>query len=248
MKKGISLIALIITIIVIIILAAIVIGAVMNAPDKANFAKYCQDYSEIQTAVSTQATILYGKKVVSGGTDVANYTMADAYRELCGGENIDMDNENYIKISPQQATKTENGLGLSSLPEYVEWYVNTSTGEVVTTKFSYNEIDYNTPNGTKKFKIKENEETFDELLVGSKWHINKDGMTLTKGNVTVSIGDYVDYTYDKAEDYTTLGSEGGFATYKISQTPSLKWKIVGIDNEGRLELMNEPQLDFSMRN
>jgi type II secretory pathway pseudopilin PulG len=51
-NKGISLIALIITIIVIIILAAIVIGVAMSTPESANKAKFLGDISEIQHDVA----------------------------------------------------------------------------------------------------------------------------------------------------------------------------------------------------
>jgi type II secretory pathway pseudopilin PulG len=60
-QKGISLIALIITIIVIIILAAIVIGSAVRTPESANWAKFCGNYSEIQSAVATQSAEIYGK-------------------------------------------------------------------------------------------------------------------------------------------------------------------------------------------
>ena len=60
-NKGISLIALIITIIVIIILAAIVVGGSLNTPERANWAKFTSDYSNIQEAINIKQTELYGK-------------------------------------------------------------------------------------------------------------------------------------------------------------------------------------------
>ena len=141
-ERGISLIALIITIIVIIILAAIVIGSVLNAPDEANFAKYCQDYSEIQSAVSTQAAVLFGQKAVSTDPKDANYSMTDAYKEVCKGSGTEKAGpDGYVQIV--DGTK----LGLSSLPSYVKWYVNTTTGQLVSGDFSYEKGKYNTPNG-----------------------------------------------------------------------------------------------------
>jgi type II secretory pathway pseudopilin PulG len=53
-QKGISLIALIITIIVIIILAAIVIGLALTTPESANRAKFASDMSEVQHAVAVK--------------------------------------------------------------------------------------------------------------------------------------------------------------------------------------------------
>ncbi len=51
-EKGISLIALIITIIVIIILAAIVLGVATSTPESAGKAKFFGDISQIKEAVS----------------------------------------------------------------------------------------------------------------------------------------------------------------------------------------------------
>jgi type II secretory pathway pseudopilin PulG len=56
MEKGISLLALIITIIVIIILAAIVIGSATETPEKAREAKIVSDYTEIKKAVAVKRT------------------------------------------------------------------------------------------------------------------------------------------------------------------------------------------------
>ncbi len=60
-KKGISLIALIITIIVIIILAAIVIGTALTTPESANRAKFASDMSEVQHAVSVKLADNYNQ-------------------------------------------------------------------------------------------------------------------------------------------------------------------------------------------
>jgi hypothetical protein len=54
-------IALIITIIVIIILAAIVIGSAVNTPEQANWAKFCGNYAEIQSAVASKTAEVYGE-------------------------------------------------------------------------------------------------------------------------------------------------------------------------------------------
>ncbi len=64
-QKGISLIALIITIIVIIILAAIVIGSAVTTPEQANWAKFCGNYAEIQSSVSTKSAEAYGKYMLN---------------------------------------------------------------------------------------------------------------------------------------------------------------------------------------
>jgi Tfp pilus assembly major pilin PilA len=64
-QKGISLIALIITIIVIIILAAIVIGVALNTPENANRAKFASDISEVQHAVKVKLAENYNQFVTN---------------------------------------------------------------------------------------------------------------------------------------------------------------------------------------
>jgi type II secretory pathway pseudopilin PulG len=68
LQKGISLIALIITIIVIIILAAIVIGVAINTPENANRAKFASDISEVQHAVSTKLAENYNQFITNPET------------------------------------------------------------------------------------------------------------------------------------------------------------------------------------
>jgi Tfp pilus assembly protein PilE len=67
-KKGISLIALIITIIVIIILAAIVIGVALNTPEGANRAKFASDMSEVQQAVKVKLAENYNQYITNPDT------------------------------------------------------------------------------------------------------------------------------------------------------------------------------------
>jgi len=73
-QKGISLIALIITIIVIIILAAIVIVRAMGTIDSANKAKFDQEFTDFQQAVVTKGLDIYAKIITAGyTTDSADY-------------------------------------------------------------------------------------------------------------------------------------------------------------------------------
>jgi type II secretory pathway pseudopilin PulG len=67
-SKGISLIALIITIIVIIILAAIVIGVALNTPESANRARFASNMSEIQHAVKVKLADNYNQFITNPDT------------------------------------------------------------------------------------------------------------------------------------------------------------------------------------
>jgi hypothetical protein len=64
-QKGISLIALIITIIVIIILAAIVIGTGLTTPENANRAKFTGNMSEVQHAVKVKLADNYNQYITN---------------------------------------------------------------------------------------------------------------------------------------------------------------------------------------
>jgi Tfp pilus assembly protein PilE len=64
-EKGISLIALIITIIVIIILAAIVIGVALTTPESANRAKFASDMSEVQHDVKVKLADNYNQYITN---------------------------------------------------------------------------------------------------------------------------------------------------------------------------------------
>ncbi len=157
-QKGISLIALIITIIVIIILAAIVIGSIQNAPDQANFAKYCQDYSEIQSAVSTQGALVYGQLAVS--KKVVNLSIENVYSLICTATAIPTaDGEGTITLADVDTTSTKkvdisataNMLGLSSVPSYQTWSVSLvdedgkTVGELSSNGFHYDGNVYTSP-------------------------------------------------------------------------------------------------------
>lgn len=69
-----------------------------------------------------------------------------------------------------------------------------------------------------------------------------------KGNSRegLKVGDYVDYTYDKAEDYVLSGEKSGYTKYRtttaVEQTvkqEDLRWQIFNIDEEtGRVDLIS----------
>jgi hypothetical protein len=89
-QKGISLIALIITIIVIIILAAIVISSAVNTPEQANWAKFCGNYAEIQSAVSTKSAEVYGNAMLSTAT-AAKPSMTEVLVSVCTEGSLTVD-------------------------------------------------------------------------------------------------------------------------------------------------------------
>ena len=86
MKKGISLISLIITIIVIIILAAIVIFTGLNTPDRANFAKFTQGISDLNLAITQD----YANRKAKYATKDESRTDAQIYYNIASGTEVNV--------------------------------------------------------------------------------------------------------------------------------------------------------------
>lgn len=107
-KRGISLISLIITIIVIIILAAIVIFTGLNTPDRANLAKFMQEFSDFRTAI-TQDFMNKKTEYALSGKSRSN---AQIYYAIATGEDYKED----INKAPT-AAGTVGSLGITVFPE-----------------------------------------------------------------------------------------------------------------------------------
>lgn len=107
LKKGISLISLIITIIVIIILAAIVIFTGLNTPDRANFARFVQNFSDYNTAIMGDFHTRKTKNSVEGLTR----TDAQVYYAIAKNHDI-----TDINATPS-GDGTVTGLGITTYPE-----------------------------------------------------------------------------------------------------------------------------------
>ncbi len=126
MKKGISLIALIITIIVIIILAAITINGVSGILERSRYAKFCADLDAVQEAVS-QA---YGSETVKEAQKLGEKRSSEEiYEDIAIGESEKEVTE--YKGKTLTRIQDEKTLGVS-LPQYgnSKWYVDTKTGDV----------------------------------------------------------------------------------------------------------------------
>ena len=109
MKKnniGISLISLIIIIIVIIILAAIVIFTGLGTPDQANFARFAQEFSDFDLAVTNDYAERYTNNVLLNKTR----SKAQIYYEIASGVDVGQNGD------PEEVDTIQN-LGLNILPE-----------------------------------------------------------------------------------------------------------------------------------
>ena len=129
-QKGISLIALIITIIVIIILAAIVIGGVFNTPNDAKFANFCQEYDRVQTAVKINFYNLYQKYALQNSVYLPNiYGM---YNEVATGDpasDSTISSDTWVKIPDAQ---WGNGQGKICTKPILpgDWFIRLSDGKL----------------------------------------------------------------------------------------------------------------------
>ncbi|MBQ9266705.1 MAG: hypothetical protein IJ217_00200 [Clostridia bacterium] len=142
-QKGISLIALIITIIVIIILAAIVIGGVFNTPSDAKFANFCQEYDRVQTAIQLKYYELYQKYATN---TVATYvpTHFTIYKEVAtgtafAGTAADTDDkDNWTEVTNWKTSS--NTTGVCEQPSLAgKWFLRESDGKLVYAGFEKDE-------------------------------------------------------------------------------------------------------------
>ena len=148
-SKGISLIALIITIIVIIILAAIVIGGVFNTPNDAKFANFCQQYDELQTAIQLRYYDLYQKYAIKSDTSTVP-TRKDIYKQVALGTDVQQSGtaDGWTEIA-----STAFGTGNNKFPTPAlgtgGWFVRHKDGKLCYKGFqkSAGEV-YLTPNKT----------------------------------------------------------------------------------------------------
>ena len=71
------------------------------------------------------------------------------------------------------------------------------------------------------------------------WQDNGDGTFTATDGTKVAIGDYVNYTYDTASDYSLSATYSGYSSDQTcAQTTGLQWRVMGISEAGELELIS----------
>lgn len=134
MKKGISLVALIITIIVLIILTAAVIWSSGDTPEQTKLAVFYNDVTVIQEAVTTKSLTNYVDLAVE--PDGANAEAAKWNEILAGGDPITGTKLNTILGNGVELHQFASGaaakLGLNSIgdEELAEYVVDSKSGTV----------------------------------------------------------------------------------------------------------------------
>lgn len=126
-QKGITLIALIVTIVVIIILAAIVITTGLQTPTKAGYAKFTNEISAIEQAVKVKFAKVYGEKAVDGDKPSKETVYKEILKE--GGKTQQIEGMTLNEIDEEKLGK--------ELPIYKDikgieskWYVHIETDKV----------------------------------------------------------------------------------------------------------------------
>jgi len=140
MKKGISLVALIITIIVLIILTAVVVITGANVPKNANLAVFLNNISTVQEAVNIKMLNNMAKYAITEG-DLEKYKwvgVIQGYTET-NAENNDALPESVLQIAGKDVLAIDNSLKneLSISETEVSKYYVTTLGKVYYQGFEY---------------------------------------------------------------------------------------------------------------
>ena len=107
-KKGVSLIALVITIIVIIILATIAFFASIGTVEKANYAKFATNISEVQSAIRQKALTLKGDEASKGN----QLTDGQIYNYVAKGGKTDSDYVTENKLTGYTIIENDADIGI----------------------------------------------------------------------------------------------------------------------------------------
>jgi len=145
MKKGISLVALIITIIVLIILTAAVVITGINTPQNAQLAVFLNNITTVQEAINLKMLNNMAKYATTEG-DLEKYKwvgVIEGYTET-NAENNDALPESTEQIAGQDVLSIDESLKneLSINEEELAKYFVTLTGRVYYEGFEYNGITY----------------------------------------------------------------------------------------------------------
>jgi len=200
-QKGITLVALVITIIVLLILAAVAIGAIQNK----GIIKYAQNASADYEAAEKQEQSVLA-------------SLLDKIKEKAPGNSGEGNEENAGTGDENQGSDENAG-------------DNSGSGE---------------NNGDGSSSGNEGDSDEEEII---SWTDNGNG-TFSKGEITVKIGDYVNYnegssthTPDTAKGAGT--SETGWDSstgYTLGTselaTEDLSWRVLGLNEEGQIELIS----------
>ena len=252
-KKGISLIALVITIIVVIILAAIAFNSSTSTIGKANYSKFVTNISEVQSAIRQKMITVKGT-MMANGTEV---TDGQIYNYIAKGGTSESDILVESKVPDYTVIEKKADIGIK-LP-VMKVNTPTQTGAEVKYAVTDNGVIFIWPPfpHEEKYYVNENETVDADVISNSgeleikvadkllKIESNEEGEIQTKEIIydgltrkefeeikeKVKVGGYVNYTPTSATIQTD-SSKTGYATKETLTTiTDAKWRILSIDND-----------------
>ena len=252
-KKGVSLIALVITIIVVIILAAIAFNSSTTTIGKANYSKFVTNISEVQSAIRQKMITVKGT-MMANGTEV---TDGQIYNYIAKGGTSESDILVESKVPDYTVIEKKADIGIK-LP-VMKVNTPTQTGAEVKYAVTDNGVIFIWPPfpHEEKYYVNENETVDADVISSSgeleikvankllKIELNEEGKIQTKEIIydgltrkefdeikeKVKVGDFVDYPLSEVTTQTD-SSKTGYATKETLTTDtSAKWRILSIDED-----------------
>ena len=252
-EKGVSLIALVITIIVVIILAAIAFNSSTSTIGRANYSKFVTNISEVQSAIRQKMVTVKGMMNASG----TQVTDGQVYNYIAKGGTSESDILVESKVPDYTVIKKTADIGIK-LPSMK---VNTPTKTGAEVKYGVTDdgIVFIWPPfpHEEKYYINENE-TVDASVISDSGDIeikvaektikieeNENGELKTKEIIyegltrkefdeikeKVKVGGYVNYTPTSASKVKTDPTKTGASVEELETDTSAQWRILSIDDE-----------------
>ena len=251
-KKGISLIALVITIIVVIILAAIAFNSSTSTIGKANYSKFVTNISEVQSAIRQKMITVKGT-IMANGTEV---TDGQIYNYIAKGGTSESDILVESKVPDYTVIEKKADIGIK-LP-VMKVNTPTQTGAEVKYAVTDNGVIFIWPPfpHEEKYYVNENETVDADVISNSgeleikvadkllKIESNEDGEIQTKEIIydgltrkefeeikeKVKVGDFVAYPLSEVTIQTDT-NKTGYSSEVLTTDTDAKWRILSIDED-----------------
>ena len=261
-ERGVSLIALVITIIVVLILAAIAFNNSTSTIGKANYSKFVSNISEVQDAIIQKALSVKGDMVAKG----RQITDEQAYNYAARGGKTDDDVLTRDRIPDYTVISKTADIGIKLPAMRVETktksnvevtYAITRAGTVfVWPPYQYEE----------KYIINATSEVSESLVdatgylditvanvpltISTNAKGELEGLELLADGLTrkefetilekIDIGNYVNYNLTTKKKVATLSNKTGAASQLLETEITAKWRIIGIDQDtGKILITTE---------
>ncbi len=261
-KKGVSLIALVITIIVVIIMASIAFNNSTSTIGKADYSKFVTNISEVQEAIAQKVVTVRGEMVADG----SQITDAQAYNYVAKGGKTDADVLPKGRVPDYTIVEKTADIGIKLPTMKVETkskskvevtYAVTKEGKV----FVWPPYEYENKyliNDTSEVAESSGEATGDIDVVVANLPITiaitsngklegrellEDGLTKKEFEEILSkieVGNYVNYELTTEKKVSTLASKTGALSEMLTTVTNAKWRILSIDEStGRILITTE---------